>query len=673
MKYIFDKFRNFLKTILKYLKAIIVAFFGFFFDLFNNKSISKNIIKKENNIKSQKKSDNKIIESSGHMEEPTTRTKNDNLNFNISNEELEFLVLTRFCKELELKEIDLTNTQKEYIKSLNEKIIPVIQHDITKQYISNSNNLNEEIKKLVIYELEYQFKLEQNNELPTSKIIITPLLSKNNNKEINLNTKETFLASKRNDVKSETQNTEFIISNNKDLYKSSDINNYMINQSFNNSNDTITNVLKIDQIDVLFLEDYKSDVPNYNKINESSIDIKMSDIKSESNVYTPPSNNVDISLNFYEASYNKPTDAIQNPEMVLIETDVNKKLEEEYEKSEEQPNELIEVISENKADIEQYDYYKIDLLISNTIDLYNEEVKKQEFEDKNYDLIQKQLDYLLNEINKLKIKNLNQSQKEKLAIQENKILTLRNNLLIQKQKDISLEQNLLDASILIDDLNSLEEHLQKLHIEDKLDLQEYMLKSLEDLDNLTIDKARKIEKELLKIKLKKALHSLVIHSLLSLPFIHNKYFMFFTGGLLVNRHLKFFDAILKRKSVDFEPEDISQIKSGSVALESSLFMFQQNIHYLNYLESEAFKKYPELKYDVDYLINLNNLKSKLLRQQERLLKKEKMIKKHNLKLKKKIRIFNFLIFLRLIFCSNYTFSWHSLFAALIIHLLILYL
>ena len=411
----------------------------------------------------------------------------------------------------------------------------------------------------------------------------------------------------------------------------------MINKSSKNSNDNLTDIPKTDQIETLFLEDYKSDAPNYNKTNESSLDIKMPEIKSEPDVYTTPSNNEDVPLTFYEESYNKPSDAVQNLEICLNETEVNKKLEEEYEKLEEQPNELTEVKSENKNDLEQYDYYKIDLLISNTVTLYNEEVKKQEFEDKNYDLIQKQLDYLLDEINKLKLKNLNKPQKEKLLIQENKILTLRNNLLTQKQKDISLEQNLLDASILIDDLNSLEEHLQKLHIEDKLDLQEYMLKSLEELDNLTIDKAKKIEKELLKIKLKKALHSLEIPSLLSLPFIHNKYFMLFTGGLLVNRHLKFFDAILKRKSVDFEPEDISQIKSGSVALESSLFMFQQNIHYLNYLESEAFKKYPELKYDVDYLINLNNLKSKLLRQQERLLKKEKMIEKHNLKLKKKIR------------------------------------
>ena len=151
MKYIFGKLKKFLKIVLKYLKAIIVAFFGFFFDSFSNKSTSKGKIKRENNIKSQKKSDNKTIESSCHTEEPTSRTINDNLNFNISNEELEFLALTRFCKELELKEIDLTNTQKEYIKSLNEKIIPIIQHDITKQYISNSNDLNEEIKKLVIY------------------------------------------------------------------------------------------------------------------------------------------------------------------------------------------------------------------------------------------------------------------------------------------------------------------------------------------------------------------------------------------------------------------------------------------------------------------------------------------------------------------------------------------
>lgn len=636
MKYIFDKFRNFLKTILKYLKAIIVAFFGFFFDLFNNKSIYKDKIKIENNIKSQKKYDNKDIESSGYMEEPTTRTINDNLSFNVSNEELEILILIRFCKELELKEIDLTNTQKEYIKSLNEKIIPVIQHYITKQYISNSNNLNDEIKKLVIDELENQFKLEQNNELPTSKIIITPLLSKN--KEINLNTEETFLVSKRNDIRSETKNIEFIISNNKVLDESSNINDYMVNQSFNNSNDNLTDVRKTDQIDTLFFKDYKSDVPNYDKINETYLDVKMPEIKSESDVYTTPSNNEDVPLTFNEEGYNKPAlDVIQNHEIGLNEADVNKKPEEEYEKLEEQPIELIEVKSENKNDIEQYDYYKIDLLISNTISLYNEDVKKQEFEDKNYDLIQKQLDYLLNEINKLKFKNLNKSQKEKLSIQENKILTLRNDFLAQKQKDISLEQNLLDASILIDDLNSLEDHLQKLHIEDKMDLQEYMLKSLEELDNLTIDKAKKIEKELLKIKLRKALHSLEIPSLLSLPFIHNKYFMFFTGGLLVNRHLKFFDAILKRKTIDFELEDISHIKFGSVALESSLFMFQQNIHYLNYLESEAFKKYPELKYDVDYLINLNNLKSKLLRQQERLLKKEKMIEKHNLKLKKKIR------------------------------------
>ncbi len=626
-----------MKIILKYLKAIIVAFFGFFFDLFNNKSIYKGKIKIENNIKSQKKYDNKAIDSASHIEEPATRTINDNLSFNVSNEELEILILTNFCKELELKEIDLTNTQKEYIKSLNEKVIPVIQHDIAKQYINNTKTLNAEIKKLVICELENQFKLEQNNELPTSKIIITTLLDKNNNIESKLNTEETFLSSKRNNAKTQIGNINLTLSGSKNSDKSDCQNNCLVNQSINNINDKLSDKINREKVDILFSRGYKSSTPNYVKSNEAFLDTKTPKIKNEKNITIPLTSNKEEETpsNSSEDNYNKPlNEIVQTPEIAFSETQVNGNQAEDYKKETQQYKDLIDLKSEKEED---YDYYKIDLLISNTIDLYNEEVKKQEFEDKNYDLIQKQLDYLLNEINKLKIKNLNQSQKEKLVIQENKILTLRNNLLIQKQKDISLEQNLLDDSILIDDLNSLEEHLQKLHIEDKLDLQEYMLKSLEELDNLTIDKAKKIEKELLKIKLKKALHSLEIPSLLSLPFIHNKYFMLFTGGLLVNRHLKFFDAILKRKSVDFEPEDISQIKSGSVALESSLFMFQQNIHYLNYLESEAFKKYPELKYDVDYLINLNNLKSKLLRQQERLLKKEKMIEKHNLKLKKKIR------------------------------------
>ena len=640
MKYIFDKFRNFLKTILKYLKAIIVAFFGFFFDLFNNKSIYKDKIKIENNIKSQKKYDNKDIESSGHMEEPATRTINNNLSFNVSNEELEYLILTLFCKELELKKIDLTNTQKEYIKSLNEKIIPVIQHDIAKQYINNTNALNDEIKKLVICELENQFKLEQNNELPTSKIIITTLLDKNNNIESKLNTEETFLSSKRNNAKTQIRNVSLTIFDSKNSDKSDCQNNCLVNQSINNINDKLTDKINREKVDTLSSRDYRSSTPNYAKSNEVFLDTKTLEIKNEKNIsiFLLSNKDEDTPLNSYEDNYNKSlNEMVQTPEMTFSETQGNGNQAEDYKKETQQHKDLIDLKPEKEED---YDYYKIDLLISSTVTLYNEEVKKQEFEDKNYDLIQKQLDYLLDEISKLKLKNLNKSQKEKLMIQENKILTLRNNLLVQKQKDISIEQNLLDASILIDDLNSLEDHLQKLHIEDKLDLQEYMLKSLEDLDNLTIDKARKIEKELLKIKLRKALHSLEIPTLLSLPFIHNKYFMFFTGGLLVNRHLKFFDAILKRKSVDFEPEDISQVKSGSVALESSLFMFQQNIQYLNYLESEAFKKYPELKYDVDYLINLNSLKSKLLRQQERLLKKEKMIKKHNLKLKKKIRKLN---------------------------------
>lgn len=200
-----------------------------------------------------------------------------------------------------------------------------------------------------------------------------------------------------------------------------------------------------------------------------------------------------------------------------------------------------------------------------------------------------------------------------------------------------MEEKNLEVSIINEDLKALEKELELLHIDDKLDLQNFYINNLEELDMMTLDKAKKIEKELLKLKLKKAIHALEIPSLLALPFIRNKYFMFFTGGLFVNRHLKFFDAILKRQVIQYEPEDLTQIRCGSDAFLNALLISKQNVEYLETLEAEAFRKYPELRLDADYIIRLNELKSKLLKQQEKLLKKDAMIKKHNIKLSRKIR------------------------------------
>lgn len=602
-----------------------MAVFGFFFDLFNNGKTSNELKsqKLDNIVKADKTSYNSP-DISGYNEEPNSRIINNNINFSITDITLEELIIKRFCEELEIEEKDLNKNEKEYIESLKEKIIPIIKSDLDKNIITKENDLTLEIKKLVVNELEYQFKLEQKMELPLEKVIITPIIKRKKEKERTISNsvppfnKNTFLETKKNLVILDNKANEVInipVSNTNDKLN--------INTNISNSN---AENLKSDYIETLFPTNLNS---SDNLANESPK--KTTNIQENSSItpetpnnyfdITPPLNNI--------STENAP---LENEAVNQMEVEPKISLEEKVEEIE-----TLEEVQELNDEYQDYSYKKLDEYIQKTTLLFEQEVKKEELEDKNYDVLESQINALLNEINKLKLKNLSPTAKKKLLLQENELLQLKDNLNSQKQKDIELEEANLEAPILSEDLNALEKELESLHIEDKLDLQNFYINSLEELDMLTIDKAKKIEKELLKIKLKKAIHALEIPSLLALPFIRSKYFMFFTGGLFVNRHLKFFDAILKRKSIQYELEDLAQIKIGSDAFLDALLISKQNIEYLEALEIEAFKKYPELRLDADYIIHLNMLKSKLLKQQEKLLKKEAMIKKHNIRLNKRIR------------------------------------
>jgi len=612
MKPIFEKLKLILNVILNYLKSLLIAVFGFFFDMFNNKNNAELKPIKLEKLKNDSSITNKDSDISGHNEEPNSKTISNFEYFNIPDIELEKRVLIRFCKELEIEDDNLSETEKEFIKISNKKIIPMLQNDINKRLINNEDVLEKEIKKLVITELEYQFNLEQNIDYPTEKSIVTPLVIKKDSEKNTINTYMSFVETKKIVVtlKKESKINIEIPSNNI-IGTLPPINN-------DNLADAKSN-LNIEAIETLQNSD--SSVELFSLSNDSEPNIE--DISSS--VYNEET--IDVSSD--KITYDQNNSSEQDSSII----DTNNYLP--------NPKQQIELLEENKNTSEdtyqEYNYKKMDDYIQKIVIIYNEEVKKEELEDKNYNLLENQIDALLNEISKLKLLNLKPILKTKLINQENSLVKLKKNLKLQKQKDINLEEANLDASILNEDLMALENELKKLHMEDKIDLQNFMINNLEELDNMTFDKAKKIEKELLKIKLKKALHALEIPSLLALPFIRNKYFMFFTGGLFANRHLRFFDAILKRKSTNFEIEELSHIKTGANAFDDAIIISKQNIEYLEYLEIEAFKKHPELRFDADYIIYLNKLKNKLLKQQERLLKKESIFQKHNLKLKRKIR------------------------------------
>ena len=142
------------------------------------------------------------------------------------------------------------------------------------------------------------------------------------------------------------------------------------------------------------------------------------------------------------------------------------------------------------------------------------------------------------------------------------------------------------------------------------------------------EQSTKIEKKLMKKKLKRANRAMTLTSILALPFIRNKYFLYFTIGLFVNSHLNFFSHIIKRKTPEFTPPDLSTIKKGEDSLNEALNLTTTNINYLNELEQTALLKYPELINDYEYLSYINNLKTSLLKQEEKMFKKKKALQKY---------------------------------------------
>jgi len=561
MKLILEKIKYFLDKILNILKSLLTSFFGGLSNIFTNDKPSKELksVKIDNDNIDLEKEINSSSDSSYHNESPDSIILNKDSSFSVTLEIIEKIIQKNFCEELEIEEKDLTKNEKEYIKSLKEIIIPIINKDIENKYITNEFKLDDEIKKLVKAELEKQYKLEQTNKIHKENAIIMPLLIERKKPLIkqNTNNKPTFLENKAKELNIDNliiENTSISSDKNaksapkideliNNSIETKTINEYILHSEQNNQ----------DEIDVLDILDASATI-KFPPIDTPIQDNTLSYVQEGNNDLE---NNVEVLDDTSILEDNLKPNNNLNDSSVHIEI-----MEEELKE--------LEPLKEEKnipkqVEFENYDFRNLDNYIVKVDHTYNEELKKEELEDKNYDLLENLIQDLLEKIAKLKLKNLTPTAKEKLNLRERKIIELKNNLNLQKQKDISIEESILDEAILNDDLNALELELQKLHIDDKLNLQEYMLNSIEELDTINQDKAKSIEIELLKLRLNKTLHALEIPSLLALPFIHNKYFLYFTCGLLANRHLKLFDSILKRKTLEDELEDLSHIKSGAYA------------------------------------------------------------------------------------------------------------
>lgn len=328
------------------------------------------------------------------------------------------------------------------------------------------------------------------------------------------------------------------------------------------------------------------------------------------------------------------------PQTIDPKSEINPKNEPKTEKKkpEIEPKETKELQKEPEQSYENLNLIPLnnqtDLLQNNL----NKTIEKEDLEDKNYDELLNEVEYLLTEIAVQKKKKLSPHDTQKLFLTEQKILNLKNKILNHEELDIKKERDLLREELRQNELYELETTLEKLHFEHQIELNNHTLKKLEDLNFIDKDKARQIEKALLKSKIKKARRAMEISSILSLPFIRNKYFLYFTMSLFVSNHLHLFDNILKHKTENYTKEDLSTIKVGESSLNEALNLTTNNLEILEKLEYEASNKFPELTIDSEYRSNLTTLKNALTAQELKMVKKKKMLEKYNLEQKQYNRV-----------------------------------
>ena len=592
MQELLYKLKNFLKWLFRWLKYIIIIILGFIYSLFQKeKTVKLEKIKQENRpIKKEKPQS--IIKTFPETPKPLIK----NSIFQLTKEELKKEITEFYCQEKNLKKDKLTKQDEKIIDELEEKIL--------KKEITTKEEIKDEIEKLT---------RKQETELE-SKIIQPELTNKNDFKN-KLDHSYLFNQKNSEEIKKDEKemNKNIISKENSDNNSQSFIQTFTISNPIKKTENspTLKSTLVNEEPQV-----FNSPIPPINtpisiskEKQETLTVITKENLKENSNQKTIKENNLNENqkqIQVKEQDKKEETPKEQNPK---------KKEEEKF-------------ITPNLSIIEKE--------ISN-IEAEKQEEKAKEFEDKNYDEYLQKINLILKEIEKLKVKKLKPEDRQNILNKENKLKKLKKELESEKAKDLIREENILQENITEQELFYLEEQLRKQHLENQIDLNNHFIAKAEDLENLSGENLKKIEKALIKIKIKKASKTLELPSILLLPFIRNRYFFMFTIGLLVNNHLNLLDNLLKHKSLAYESPNLEHIKKGSDALEEALQLTTTNISYLNNLEKNILNKYPELSIDEEYLLYINKLRYSLLKNEEKMLKKKKMIKKYNLKYQVKVR------------------------------------
>ena len=217
---------------------------------------------------------------------------------------------------------------------------------------------------------------------------------------------------------------------------------------------------------------------------------------------------------------------------------------------------------------------------------------------------------------------------------------LKESLENTRKEDYKKEESIQNETMKQEEINRVNSLLQEVYSENDKDLSAFSLSSIDDLNNKTEEEIKKLEKELLKVKLRKAAKVLEPSFLVSLPFIRNKYFLYFTTGIFLHNHLGIINSLYERKEASFRPVNISPLMKASEALSNSISITEDNLIKVREIKEKYVDRYPELKYDEDFNKSINKMETKLKSNYTKYVNKEnrlKRIKKRSTKINKNIK------------------------------------
>ena len=597
-----------------------------------------------------------------------------------TDEEIDALIddeLEDVYKEQSFKVYKANNILKKKIDKFKEEIVPKIKDKIYYNNITNEKTLKREIKDIVAEQLLLtpliEVKKEEIKPIEVKKEEEPYFVATNLKKGLNLPEKEPIKVDEGNIIinleeketvekKLETPATRMV--QNTETIKAPTVASELPKLAAATLLTAAQGVAEIIAVDAKDEEEKveKDDLPKLKEEEEIEEPTKeepttepVVEVKEETEeIELPALEGVDTTPEVIEEEVEnivKETEEIIL-EVEEIEKEVDKSIEKEKEedkKVEEKVEEIKKEQEEVTEEIEKKDISldmkldKIDSKTEDVIDEAKEEAAKHDFFEKDYESEEKKIDEMLDKISDTRIKygnKLTKDQKERLDKKEAELRSAKDKLKTSKEKDVAFEKKELDDTIKEQEINGLQHEIEAMHLEYKEETNNNLLQKLDKLEGMTKEQVASTDRRIMMHRFNKASFLLEMSSLLAFPFIRNKYFRLFTIGLVVDNHLGFAHAFLNRKANRYSPVDLDRIKKGQDALDGAIELAYKDLVQLDYIEQQAYAKYPELATDEAYQASITRVRNNLTNQFNKLQHKQETMERYLTKGKRQRKVLN---------------------------------